>query len=290
MRRFVPAANFVLRSVGWATGRSFGGGRGAVRRFALRVGLMLLACALGVGDITASAGQNASKRPFRIDDRFDAEDVKTPVFSPDGQAVIFTRRRAASSQVLNPLAIDETRDDLWLQAAPGKEVRNLTNGAKDASGAWDAKWSADGAYLSFLSSRGGKVTAWVWDRRADTIRQLSPAGIEFRGASGGCRWLPDNKLLCATTLDGQGVAPTWGAGEAIEFATGIWEKVRRGELATSAVNSTEFRQEACRLQQFDLAKGTSSDVATILFDRGMTSWWPSPDGKVLAFVRHESSV
>jgi dipeptidyl aminopeptidase/acylaminoacyl peptidase len=235
------------------------------------------------------SGEEGAKRPYRLDDWFDSEEFRVVTFSPDGQAVAFTRRRAMSSQTINGLEIPEVRDDIWLQTGPGKEVKNLTKGVADASGAWNPQWSADGEYLSFLSSRGGNVTVWVWARRSDSVRQVSQAGIEFRGESAGCRWLAGPKMLCLAVLEGRRAMPTRTAGRAVEYAGEMWQKVKRGELAVSPVDSLTFKPDSRRLMLFDLGGGAPREIGNVLLETFGETWWLSPDKSAVAFVRDEPS-
>jgi dipeptidyl aminopeptidase/acylaminoacyl peptidase len=261
------------------------------RHLGLRLG-MLLSALLVVGALSASGDQRgtangeAPQRPYRLDDKFDSEEFDAVTFSPDGQAVAFTRRRAVSSQALNGFEINEALDDIWVQAAPGLEAKNISKGAADASGAWEPRWSRNGDYLSFLSSRGGNVTVWVWERRSNSVRQVSRTGIEFRGTSAGCLWLADSRLLCLAVPEGERSTPSRHAGKAAEFASAMWEKVRRGELAVSAADSLAFRPPSRRLLLLDLGGG-ARDVATVPFEPSRETWRLSPDESMVAFVRDE---
>ena len=240
--------------------------------------------ASGAIDQTAGRAEESAKRPFRLDDLLDAEEFGSPVFSPDGQAIAFVRRRAVSSQVTNVLEVREARGDVWLQLAPGGEVRNLSKGAGDSSGAWDPRWSPDGAYLSFLSSRGGNVALWVWERRTDAVRQVSSAGIEFRGPSGGCRWVGGRRLMCMAVAEGERSTPMERSGQAVEYATSMWQKVKRGELALSAVDSVEPALATRRLLRMSVDSGDVANVAAIRFETRRKTWWLSPDGRTVAFA------
>jgi hypothetical protein len=198
----------------------------------LRVVVCCLGLVFGLLPAVSVADEPAGgTRPLRVDDFLNTEELGTPVFSPDGQALAFPHRRAATSQVTNGLLIPENRDDIWVQRAPGQQVRNLTNGARDRSGWWSPKWSPDGRHLLFLSSRGGNVTAWLWARRTDVIRQLSTDGIEFEGSTAGCQWVDPRRVICLAMPEGERSAPVGSdhrsGGRAVARATAAWERAAR---------------------------------------------------------------
>ncbi len=255
---------------------------------------------------TLWAAETGAQRPYRIDDASTLEEVeiRSLTSSPDGQALAFTRRRSALSQLTNGLLIPETRDDVWLHEAPGQPARNLTNGAADSSGWWNPQWSPDSKRLAFLSSRGGHVTLWVWERATDEIRQLSTQGIDFFRATSdragfdgagyreAFRWVDANHLICLALVDGERSTPM-EEGKHVEWATAAWEKAARGEMTASVVDSLEFRYPERRLLMIEVATGKDHVIATTqaggMWGIQPSLWWLSPDAKAVAFVPHVSA-
>jgi dipeptidyl aminopeptidase/acylaminoacyl peptidase len=248
--------------------------------------------ASGLADVVLNA-ENSGKRSLRIDDFFETEDVGRPVLSPAGQAAAFTKSRPASSQLTNAVIIDQTRSDVWLQLAPGQPVRNLTQGSVDGSGWWDPRWAPDGKRLAFLSSRGGAITVWAWERGTDQIRQLSTESVEFEGGAnpggGGCRWVDAQRLLCLTVAEGEPPRTVLGnelyVGGTMEAVRAAWDRAARGERTVSVVNSRQFMRSSRRLFLIDLAAKRERFVATIAEPiNNKATWWIAPDGLTLAFL------
>jgi dipeptidyl aminopeptidase/acylaminoacyl peptidase len=245
--------------------------------------------ALLAGVVSSAAAQ---QRPYRIDDYFSTEEVSASsvTVGPSGEAVAFTKLRAANTQLANSLVIPETRGDIWLQDAPGRPARNLTNGLADSSGWWAPQWSPDGQWLAFLSSRGGEVRVWGWERARQQLRQLSPSGVDFT-ERGGCRWVDARRLLCLVLPEGERSTPLgpggYVIGKAVERAEAAWAGAKRGELTASAVHSLEFKLPQRRLLLVDVGTGTGQVVATTqsIDMHGLPNWWLSPAAQAVAFVR-----
>lgn len=236
-----------------------------------------------------AADIGSRKRPLRVDDLFNEEKVEDALFSPDGQAVAFTRLRPALSQLSNSLLIPQTRGDIWLQRAPGAAVQNLTHGATDGSGWWDPAFSPDGQYLSFLSSRGGIVNAWIWEKASGAVRQVTFEGIQFSSgeyvSSEGCRWVDARRLLCLGTAEGVRETPMAPEGRGVEAAEAVWQKAKRGELTASEVNSREFKPAVGRLLLVDVSNGRTRVVVTVArLMWSMPAAWPSSDATTVAYA------
>lgn len=245
--------------------------------------LSVMLVAAGILPLSGTA-KDLSQRPARVNDAFEREELRPEgvTLSPDGRALAFTRRRAASSQVTNAFLVPETRDDVWVQESSGESVRNLTQGAADASGWWDAKWSPNGQRLTMLSSRGGQVTPWVWERTTDELRQVSRQGVDFEGDDAGCRWLDDVRLLCTAVPEGDRSTPTGSGvrgggpfvGKVAEKVIESWARAARGEVTASTVDSLTFPRERRRLLLIDVRTGTDRLLAiTAKPIWGETTWW-----------------
>ena len=62
------------------------------------------------------------------------------------------------------------------------------------------RWSPDGRYLSFTSSRPGKAKGnqiWLLDRNGGEAQQFT----DFKGRLSGYEWSPDSKKLLLTLAD-----------------------------------------------------------------------------------------
>ena len=113
---------------------------------------------------TSSATPNATpsaapvvKRALRPTDIFRVRDVRDPQISPDGKWVAYTVTTADSAR-------DKHDTDVRMASWDGKENLRITS-TKD--GESQPRWSPDGRYLAFLSSRDGGKGGQIWllDRR-----------------------------------------------------------------------------------------------------------------------------
>ena len=124
-----------------------------------RTGLVLLSLPL----LFAQAPQ----RVIKIEDMHAFHDVRDPQISPDGKWVAYT---VSSVDV----AADKSDTDVWMASWDGAKQMRMTS-SPDAENA--PRWSPDGRYLSFLSSRnGGKARGaqvWLLDRTGGEAQQFT---------------------------------------------------------------------------------------------------------------------
>lgn len=171
-------------------------------------------------------------RGLRVSDMFKLENFEYDSFrfSPDGAAVAFGLTRPLDTARSLPaklplptraLEIDNghSRSDVWLQEAPGRPPRNLTNGLRDGSGWWEPQWSPDGQRLAMLSSRGEEVAVWIWERATGALYELKETrSIDLRALYGVADstqlndyiWVDNRRLLCSVSKDRQAPYPSAG--------------------------------------------------------------------------------
>lgn len=231
-------------------------------------------------------------RPYRITDYLAEEAIASVTFAPDGQALAFTRRRAANTQNVSGLVIEETRDDVWLQAGPGKPVQRLTDGHSDSSGWWLPTWSPDGKRLAMLSSRGGQVQIWVWERASGALRVVTRSGVDYLDHFA---WVDSRRLLYGAMPEGVPATAMgrggYHAGFLADRIEAAWGKARRGEVTASTVNSLEFPLPVRRLMTVDLATGAESLIGEATTAYGREDFWIhselSPDRRAVWLQRPE---
>ena len=95
------------------------------------------------------------------------------------------------------VAEDKSVSHLWMVSWDGKEDIQLTYGKESAGG---PRWSPDGRWLAFTSSREGAAKGsqvWVLDRRGGEAQQLTNVKEDLDGF----RWSPDSKQLLLTLTE-----------------------------------------------------------------------------------------
>ena len=124
-----------------------------------------------------------SKRPIAIDDIYRTQQVGNPQCSPDGKWIAYT------VTVIDREA-DKRRTSLWMVNWEGTRTVQLTSGMDGDS---SPRWSPDGKYLSFLSTRpaGARKQIWLLDRLGGEARQLTNVKDDI----GGYAWSPDSSKI-----------------------------------------------------------------------------------------------
>src|SRR6476620_3903880 len=154
----------------------------------------------GLVIVFASAGlasAQALKRPLSLDDLGKLKEVSDPQCAPDGKSVAF---------VVSQIDVKEdkpARGHIWAIGMDGRNERQITSSTDSES---SPRFSPDGKYLSFTSSRPGKAKGnqvWLLDRSGGEAFQLT----EIKGRLQGYEWSPDSKRLALTIGDPDPDAP-----------------------------------------------------------------------------------
>jgi dipeptidyl aminopeptidase/acylaminoacyl peptidase len=222
----------------------------------------------------ASSLPAQSKRPIAIDDIYRTQQVGNPQCSPDGKWIAYT------VTVIDREA-DKRRTSLWMVNWEGTRTVQLTSGVDGDS---SPRWSPDGKYLSFLSTRPASARKQIWllDRLGGEARQLTNVKDDI----GGYAWSPDSSkiVLDMTAAEdaaslGKPAAPDAAkAPKPIVISRFHFKQDVEGYLAAAS---------RAQLYLFDMNTKNLDPLTTDKnFDDSRPVW--SPDSKLIAFVsNHE---
>jgi dipeptidyl aminopeptidase/acylaminoacyl peptidase len=155
----------------------------------LRGSLNFFPClVLSLALLPASAADVHQKRAITLDDLARLERVGAPVVSPEGDWVAYTVGQIDVKE-------DKGQSHLWMVKWDGSVRLQLTFGKDGAS---SPRFSPDGRFISFMSSRPGPAKGtqiWLLDRRGGEAEQLTAiTDQDIEGYS----WSPDSKKLLLT--------------------------------------------------------------------------------------------
>jgi dipeptidyl aminopeptidase/acylaminoacyl peptidase len=231
----------------------------------MEVGLRLTSLLMLWGVLAPAAA--AAQRPVESRDLLRIREVSDPQLSPDGAWVAYT---VATSDT-----VDDKRDaDVWMTSWDGKRSVRLTYGkAREHS----PRWSPDGRWLTFLSSREDTSEVeqvWRLDRTGGEAERIT----SFPGGVSDYAWSPDGTRLAVIASDP----------EADTVATG--QDSARKQPKPIVIDRYRFKyddvgyigQEREHLYVFTLVDRKAELLTPGEYDELAPSW--SPDGRSIAFL------
>jgi len=227
---------------------------------------------LGWAGLLAFA-QNGGPRPLTLSDLSRFQEVNDPQVSPDGKWIAYTLTAVDS-------AADKRNSDIWMVSWDGKEQVHLTYSPEPEN---SPRWSPDGRYLSFLSSRPGVAKGnqvWVLDRRGGEAYQLT----ELKQKISACERSPDGKRLALILRENEDPEPDPTKPAAaqpppkpIVLDRYHFKQDMEGYLSGKARG---------RIFIYDIAAKKAEPLTTgTAYDEENPAW--SPDGSKIAFVSNQ---
>ncbi|HEY9506066.1 MAG TPA: S9 family peptidase [Gemmatimonadales bacterium] len=209
----------------------------------------------------------AAQRAVEPEDLVRIRDVSDPQVSPDGAWVAYTVAKSDTAE-------DKRDADVWMSSWDGKRSVRLTYSKSRES---LPRWSPDGRYLAFLSSREdtrevGQV--WLLDRRGGEAERVT----DLPGGVSDFAWSPDGARLVLVASD-----PT-----PEQLAAGQDSSKRRPRPIV--VDRYRFKydgvgyigKEREHLYLFTLADRKATLLTPGEYDERSPAW--SPDGRSVAFL------
>ena len=233
--------------------------------------IALIAVSLPLGFKAVVADERDPGSLLKVEHMFEMASVGDPRLSPEGDWVAYTVSR-------RNLEEEKSETRIWMVPAAGGEPLPLTAEGESSS---QPRWSPDGKYISFLSSRDkGKTQVWTLSRHGGEAVQLTEAIQSVQSHA----WSPDGKRMLLVLQD-----PTpeelgkQEQGDDYQAKPRPWVIDRQG-FKTDYVGYLDRRRT--HIYVLDVETREVSQLTSGDYDDSQPAW--SPDGGRVAFVSNRS--
>lgn len=208
----------------------------------------------------------SAQRPITPSDIYRLKSVSDPQLSPDGKWVAYVLSTPDSAK-------DKSDADIWMVTWDGGEAVRLTASPEAET---KPRWSPDGRYLTFLSSRYETKSSQIWkmDRRGGEAVKLT----ELKYSISDYAWSPDAKKIVLVIQDQEASEET----EKKKSAKPI--VIDRYHFKSDGDGYLERKRD--HLYVFDVETKELDTLTRGDFDEDAPVW--SPDSKQLAFVSNRT--